>query len=48
MIQVKENAQIDRRKDGRTGGRTERPYFIGPFRQLPGVQLNIIQYKSIY
>ena len=30
MIQFQENA--------RTDGRTERPYFIGPFRLPPGVQ----------
>ena len=29
----------DRRKDGRTEGRTNRLYFIGPFRKRPGVQL---------
>ena len=28
----------ERRKDGRTEGRTDGPYFIGPFRPRPGVQ----------
>ena len=28
----------DGRRDGRTKGQMDRPYFIGPFRLLPGVQ----------
>ena len=35
MIQFKENAQTDGRKDRRT----DRPYSIGPFRLQLGVQL---------
>ena len=42
MIQFKENAWTDGRTEGQKGrrmeGRTDRPYFIGPFRLLPGVQ----------
>ena len=34
MIQFKENAQADRKTDGRM----DRPYFIGPFPLLPEVQ----------
>ena len=32
---------MEEQKDGRTDGTTDRPYFIGPFRLPPGVQLNI-------
>ena len=38
MIQFQENACTEGRKDGRM----DRPYFIGPFRLLPGVQKIII------
>ena len=42
MIQFKENAQTDERKDGQDGKTEEwkmdRPYFIGPFWLLPWVQ----------
>ena len=34
MIQLQENA----RRNGRTDGRMDRPYFIGPFRLTPRVQ----------
>ena len=30
--------RTDRLKDRRTDGKTDRPYFIGPFRIPPGVQ----------
>ena len=36
MIQFHENTWTDRRTDRRT----ERPYFIGPFKLAPGVQKN--------
>ena len=39
MIQLKENAQTDLR--------TDRPYFIGPFRLLPGVEKLIKDEKSV-
>ena len=32
------NAQTDRRMDSSIDWRTDRPYFIGPFQLLPGVQ----------
>ena len=38
MIQFKKNARTDRRMDGGTEGRSDRPYFIGPFWLLQGVQ----------
>ena len=50
MIQFKENAWADGRMEGQTEGwmegwtggqmegRKDRPYFIGPFQLLPGVQ----------
>ena len=41
MVQLKKTAQTDGRKDGRTEGWTDRPYFIGPFRLPSGVQLEI-------
>ena len=38
MIQFKENTRTERRTEGQTEGRMDRPYFMGPF-QLPlGVQ----------
>ena len=33
---------MDRQKDGRTDGRTDRPYFTGPFRPRLGVQLTVV------
>ena len=30
--------RLDRRTEGRKDGRTNRPYFIGPFRLPPGVK----------
>ena len=38
LIQFQENAQPDRRKDGRTDRRMDRPNFIGPFRLPPGIE----------
>ena len=38
MIQFKENAWTDGRTEEQTEGRADRPYFIEPFRLLPGVQ----------
>ena len=38
MIQFKGNARTDSRKDERKDGRTDRSYFIGPFRLPPDVQ----------
>ena len=45
MIQFKENARTDRRKDGKTGGRKDRPYFIGPFQLPPGFQKSTPNYN---
>ena len=42
MIQFQDNAQTDRRKDGRTG----RPYFIGPFPLMPGAQKYYVIFKN--
>ena len=49
MTQFQENAPTDGRtegrmegqKDGQRDGRTDRIYFIGIFRLLPGVQLGL-------
>ena len=40
----KTNDTIPRKRpDRRTDGRTDRPYFIGPFRLPPGVQKSLLQ-----
>ena len=39
MSQSEENFQTDGRLEGRTEGQKDRPYFIGPFWLLPGVQI---------
>ena len=41
MIQFQEKAQ----KDRKTGGRTDRPYCIGPFRLMPGSKNITIRYQ---
>lgn len=39
MQQISEfRDQSDREKDGESNGRTDRPYFIGPFPFPPGIQ----------
>ena len=38
MSQSRENLRTDKRKDGRTEGRMNRPYLIAPFRPRPGIQ----------
>ena len=38
MIQFKENARTGGGMEGQKDGKTDRPYFIGPFQLLPGVQ----------
>ena len=37
MSQFQENLQPDRRTNGRTDRKTDRPYFIGPIRLRLGV-----------
>ena len=38
MIQFQENAWTEGRTEGQKDRRVNRPYFIGPFQLLPGVQ----------
>ena len=38
MSQSQENILTERRTNGRTDGRMDKPYFIGPFWPRPGVQ----------
>ena len=47
MIQFKENARTDGRTERRAKGRTDRRYFIGPFRLPPGVQLKWRFYANL-
>ena len=44
MIQFQEHTQ----KEGRMDGRTDRPYFIGPFQLLQGVQKREDRNVKIY
>ena len=48
MIQLQENAWADGRMEGWKDRKTDRPYFIGPFWLIPGVQKVHIQLKFVF
>ena len=46
MILFQENARMEGQKDRPKDGRTDRPYFIGPFWLPPGVQYRL--FSNLY